>query len=60
MKSFFRNKKTKELIEVHRCDFCGSLMTEFRNEDYERICSLSGKMDRMCSKCGEVKMQKNT
>lgn len=59
MKSFYRNKKTKELMEVFKCDFCGSFITDLGNKSYERICTISEKMERMCRRCGEEKIPKD-
>jgi hypothetical protein len=55
MKLYYRHKKTKEVLEVIRCDYCGESMKKIDFKNYERICAVSGdsRIKTICLKCTE-------
>jgi len=60
MKIIYKSKSTKEPpIIAYKCDYCGEFLSDFKDEGLERIITVAGKMDRMCSRCCKELMKKD-
>jgi hypothetical protein len=59
MRCIYRNKKTNDYLDIYKCDYCGKRITKLDEKQFERICTFSEGMERMCGKCGDAISKKN-
>jgi len=55
MKILYRNKKSKKVLQVIKCDCCLENLQKVDIRGCERICSISGdpRAKNICRKCAE-------